>query len=325
MEKFLKPTFQKIIKVEEERTSNVAKFVVKKLERGFGNTIGVALRRTILSSIPGVAPFAISIEGVNHEFQAFDDTKEDIVEIVLNLKNLIIEVDENLINVDEIYKFTINQRGEIVTAGDIEAPIGFKIINSDLIIANMVGKAKMNMTIYVAYSKGFKTFEENRIFVKEALGGLSNIIAIDSNYSPIERVNIRISDVNPGESRVFEELTLEVETKGNILPEKVVAFAGSILKNYFKAFDNLEEVDLTKQFVEEIEEEEIDSHLQMSIENLNLSVRSENALKAAGISTVEELIDRPVSSLQAIKNLGDKSKNEIIQSIQDLGLSFKSE
>lgn len=326
MEKFLKPTFKKIIKSEEQKNnSNIAIFTVEKLEPGFGNTIGVALRRTILSSIPGAAPFAINLEGVNHEFQAFSDTYEDVVEIVLNLKNLIIEVDENLIDADEVYKFNINQREKIITAADIEVPNGFKIINKNLIIANMVEKAKMNMIIYVIYSKGFKTFEENRLFIKEKLGGLSNIIAIDSNFSPIERVNIRVDDVNPGESKVFERLTLEVETKGNILPEKVVAAAGSILKNYFKSFDELHEVDLTKNFVEEIEEEEIDSQLQASIETLNLSVRSENALKATGILTIEELIDRPVSALQTIKNLGDKSKNEIIQSVQDLGLSFKSE
>ncbi|BDV03569.1 MAG: DNA-directed RNA polymerase subunit alpha [Candidatus Hepatoplasma scabrum] len=326
MEKFLKPIFKKIIKNEEQKNNpNIAVFTLEKLERGFGNTIGVALRRTILSSIPGAAPFAINLEGVNHEFQAFSDTYEDVVEIVLNLKNLIIEVDQDLIDIDEIYKFNINQREKIITAADIEVPAGFKITNKDLVIANMIPKAKMSMTIYVAYSKGFKTFEENRLFIKEKLGGISNIIAIDSNFSPIERVNIRISDVNPGESRVFERLTLEVETKGNILPEKVVAAAGSILENYFKSFAELHEIDLTKSFIEEVEEEETDSQLQASIETLNLSVRSENALKAADISTIEELIDRPVSALQTIKNLGDKSKNEIIQSVQDLGLSFKSE
>lgn len=326
MEKFLKPKFSKIIKTESEENPNLAKFTFDKLSKGFGQTIGTSLRRTILSTMPGAAPFAIEAKGVSHEFQAIDNLKEDAVELILNIKELIIEVNEELIDLDEIYEFKLISSGEgAVLAGDIKIPEGFKIINTDLVIANALKNKALELIIHVTYSRGYKTFEENKVFVKNNLDSKIGIIAMDSLYSNVKSVNFKIEEVNPGETNVFERLILEVETKGTSFPEKIVAQAASVLENYFKAFSELFEINLDEQFIEEVEEIEEDTHLLMTVESLNLSVRSENALKAAGIKTVEELVDRPVSALQEIKNLGEKSKIEIIQVVQDIGLSFKSE
>ncbi len=325
MEKFLKPEFKKIIK-NDTKNPNLGIFILEKLSRGFAQTIGTSLRRTILSSIPGASIFAIEISGVQHEFQPITNVKEDAVELVLNLKELIIEVDEEKIDLDEVYEFKFKSKKEgEVSAGEIEVPEGFEIINKDLIIANLFKSNALEFVLYVQYSRGYRTFEENKEFVKEKLGSKIGLIAIDSLYSNVKNVNYRIEKVNPGEAKVFERLILEIETKGNFLPEKIISQAASILSNYYKSFNDLYEVNLDEQFVKEVEEVEDDSNLLMPIDSLNLSARSENALKLAGIKTVEELIDRPVSALQDIKNLGEKSKIEIIQTIQELGFSFKSE
>lgn len=325
MENFLKPKFIKFVDSKTDENKNISYFTIEKLERGFGHTLGTSLRRTILSSIPGLSPFAIEIKGVQHEFQAIPNLREDAVELILNIKKLVLEVDENIIDPDEIYKLELVSNVGEVRANDIKAPEGIKVINKDLVIANSLKKGALDMIIYVIYSKGYKTFEENRSIVKEKLGNKINVIAIDSNNSPIVKVNYSVEDVNPGEKKVYERLKFEIQTKGNILPEKVLTLAGSILVNYYNSLFNLEEINMDKHFEEEIEIEKEDTQLSMSIESLNLSVRSENALRAAKILTVEELINRPISELQNIKNLGEKSKTEIIQIIQDMGLSFKSE
>ncbi len=325
MEKFLKPEFKKIIK-NETKNPNLGIFILEKLSRGFAQTIGTSLRRTILSSIPGASIFAIEIVGVQHEFQPISNVKEDVVELILNLKELIIEAEEDKIDIDEIYEFKFKStKTNEALASEIKVPEGFKIVNGDLVIANLFKSNALEFTLHVQYSRGYRTFEENKEFVKEKLGSRIGLIAIDSIYSNVKNVNYKIEKVNPGEAKVFERLILEIETRGSVLPEKIISQAASILSNYYKSFNDLYEVNLDEQFIKEVEEEQDDSNLLMPIDSLNLSARSENALKLAGIKTVEELIDRPVSALQDIKNLGEKSKIEIIQIIQELGFSFKSE
>lgn len=325
MERFLETSVIKIVTNESEKNKNRADFYVEKLDRGFGNTLGVSLRRTLISSIPGAAPFAVEIKGVSHEFQAIENTREDMVEIILNLKELVISVDKNIIDFDEIYKLKLESKGGKVTAGDFIVPSGLSIVNTNLVIANTSKDKAIDMTLYVMYSKGYKTFHENRVVVKEKLGEKRSLISIDSNFSPIKKVNYKVEEVNPGESRVFERLVLDVETNGSITPERAVAFAGGILRNHYSPFEEIEEVNIDKHFEEEIIEEPVDSQLALPIDSLNLSVRSENALRVSGIETVEQLIDRSVSDLGDIKNLGEKSKTEIIQMVQNMGLSFKSE
>ncbi len=325
MERFLIPTFNKIITNESLETPNSQQFTLEKLERGFGNTIGIAIRRIALSSIPGASAFAVEVKGIQHEFQAIPNAREDMIEFVLNLKDLVIEVDENIIDVDEVHKFKLSSQNGVVKAKNIEVPAGFNIYNKNLVIANTSKDKAIEATIYVIYSKGYKTFEDTRFIVEDKIGDIQGIIPIDANFSPIVKFNFNVSEVNPGESRIFERLTMDVETNGAMSPEKAVAFTGAILKNYYAAFEELVELKSDDLFEEEEIEEDIDSQLSVPIESLNLSARSEKWLLASNIRYVQELINRPVSALKDINNLGEKSITEIIQVVQDMGLSFKSE
>ncbi len=326
MEKFLKPVSSEII--SEDLNKNQSKFTIEKLERGFGNTIGTAMRRTILSSIPSAAPFAIELKGASHEFQGVAGIAEDVAEIILNLKELVIKADTALIEPDEIYEGRLVSKQGVVTAGEFELPVGMEVINKNLVIANTTKDKALDLKIYIRYSKGFRTFEENRSIINEELGSNKQIIPMDSNFSPVVTVNFSIEEVNPGESYVYERLVLDVVTKGNVEAKKVVVMAGAILRNHYAAFEEVQTIDLTKideMFEEEQIVEEDDSQLSMTIEELNLTVRSQNGLEKADIKTVGELIDRPFSALKTIDNLGDKSVSEIVEVIQNLGLSFKSE
>ncbi len=327
MEKFLKPVSSEII--SDDLNTNESKFTVEKLERGFGNTIGTAMRRTILSSIPSSAPFAIELKGASHEFQGVAGIQEDVAEIILNLKELVIKTDTALIEEGEIYEGKLVSSTEgVVTAAEFELPVGMEVVNKDLVIANTTKAKALDLKIFIRYSKGFKTFEENRSIINDELGSNGQLIPMDSNFSPVVTVNFTIEEVNPGESYVYERLVLNVITKGNVEAKKVVAMAGAILRNHYAAFEEITKIDLTKvddMFeVEQIVEED-DSQLTMTIEELNLTVRSQNGLEKADIKTVGELIDRPFSALKTIDNLGDKSVSEIVEVIQNLGLSFKSE
>ncbi len=325
MEKFLKAKLNKITSKELNHDEFTKRFHFEKLEKGFGQTIGVSLRRTLLSSVPGASIFAVEIDGTMHEFSAIKDVKEDAVELILNIKGINLEINEEAIDEDDIFKLKLVSKSGVVHAKDIETPAEIKISNPNHVIAHTSKDKALEMTFYVAYSKGHKTFEENRLLVKEKLGEKRGIIAIDSNYSPVESVNYIVEEVNPGETRVFERLVLDVKTKGNMDPEKAVAYAGGILRSYYSTFENIVELDIDKKFQEEIEQVQYETQLQIPIESLNLSVRSERALKAEGIKTVEELIDRSVSSLKSIDNLGEKSITEIVEVIKEMGLSFKSE
>ena len=328
MERFLKPTFTQIINDENVNEKNSAKFTIDKLERGFGNTLGTAMRRTLLSSIPSAAPFAIELKGASHEFQAISNVQEDVAELILNLKELVFEADTNIIGFDEVVEIHLVSSEGVVKAKDFELPAGLEIVNKNLVLANTSKDRAIDLKLFIIYSKGFKTFEENRILVSKKLEGQKNIIPMDSNFSPISVVNFSIEEVNPGESYVYERLVLDVKTKGNMKPQDAVAMAGAILKNHYAAFEELSKKDVSKvedMFEEEQIIEEDDTKLSMTIEELNLSVRSANGLEKAEISTVGELINRSFSTLKQIENLGDKSVSEIVEAIQNLGLSFKTE
>ncbi|BDU67674.1 MAG: DNA-directed RNA polymerase subunit alpha [Candidatus Tyloplasma litorale] len=328
MDKFLKPTFTKKITEEIKQNPEHSQFIIEKLERGFGNTLGTAIRRTLLSSIPSAAPFAIKIKGAMHEFQGIDNVKEDVAEIILNLKELVLKTDVNILDIDETFEATVVSKEDQVLASDIEMPIGIEVVNKDLVIANTSKHGALNLKLFIRFSKGFRTFEENRILVAEELGENEMIIPMDSNFSPIKNVNFTVEEVNPGESYVYERLVLDVITKGNMKASEAVSMAGAILKKHYASFETLAVIDETKveeMFEEEQFEEKEDTQLTMPIEELNLSVRSQNGLEKAKIETVGELINRPFSALKRIDNLGDKSVSEIVEAIQNLGLSFKTE
>lgn len=328
MERFLKPIFTEIINDDNIDIDNKSKFTIEKLERGFGNTMGTAMRRTLLSSIPSAAAFAFTLKGVSHEFQPIANAREDVTELILNLKDLVFEANMNLIEPDEVIEVKLISKEGVVKAKDFELPVGLEIVNKNLVIANTSKDKALDLKLFVIFSKGFRTFIENRGLVIDKLDGLTNVIPIDSNFSPISNVNFSVEEVNPGESYVYERLVLEVETKGNMEPEVAVAMAGAILRNHYAAFEELSIMDMSKindMFEEEKIIEEDDTQLSMTIEELNLSVRSQNGLEKAEIVTVGELINRPFSALKQIENLGDKSVSEIVEAIQNLGLSFKTE
>jgi DNA-directed RNA polymerase subunit alpha len=323
MDRFLKPTFNKIVTKEVEE--NVTTFTLEKLQRGFGNTIGNALRRTIISSVPGLSMFAVEIKGVSHEYQAINACEQDAVELILNLKDLVLEVEDDNLDKDAVYELKLVSKKGTVKAGDIETPAGIKVVNKNLVLAETSKDKALDMTIFVTYSIGFKTFEETRPMVEELIGNKRGIIPTDANFSPIKRVNVTVEDVNPGEANVYERLVIEVETKGNIEAEKAVAYAASVLKNYYMTFEELNVINADEDFEEEVEEVVEDSTLSTRIDQLNLSTRSENALRGAKIETVEQLIELTISQLKEVENLGEKSILEIIDVVQELGLSFKTE
>lgn len=328
MERFLKPVFTEIITDENVSDSNKRTFTIQKLERGFGNTIGNAMRRTLLSSIPSAAPFALELEGATHEFQAINNAQEDVTELILNLKELVFQAELDLIGFDEVLEVKLVSKEGVVRAKDFVLPAGLDIINKNLVIANTSKDKAIDLKLFVMLSKGFKTFEENRGLISEKLNGSKTIIPMDSNFSPVSVVNFEVQEVNPGETYVYERLVLNVETKGNMTPANAVAMAGLILKNHYLAFEELSTMNLTKMhnlFEEEQVYEKDDTQLEMTIEELNLSVRSQNGLEKANIETVGDLINRPFSALKQIENLGDKSVSEIVEAIQNLGLSFKTE
>jgi len=328
MERFLEPVFTKKITNDNKDNKNKKTFTIEKLERGFGQTMGTSMRRTLLSSIPSVAPFAIELKGVSHQFQPIKDAQEDVVELINNLKSLVLKGDTTIVQPDEILELKLISNNGVVTAKDFETPAGVEVINKDLIIANTSKDKALNFKVYISFSKGYKTFEENRPFIENNIGTVKNIIPMDSNFSPIKLVNYSIEEVNPGESKVYERLILEVETKGNMEPEKAVAIAGAILKNHYLSFEDLSVLDETLSsdlFEEEKIIEEDNLKLSIIIEELNLSVRSQNGLEKANIKTIGELINRPFSDLKKIENLGDKSVSEIVEVIQNLGLAFKTE
>lgn len=277
MERFLKPTFTKV--VEKEQAENISTFTLSKLERGYGNTIGNAMRRAIISSVPGLSPFAVEIKGVSHEYQAIPGTSQDAVELVLNLKELVLVAEEAMLDTDEVYTLTLKSTKGEVKAGDIVTPAGIEVANKDLVLATTNKDKALDMKIYVAYSKGFKTFEETTAYADESIEGKRGVIFMDANFSPIKRVNVKVEEVNPGESVVFERLVLEVETKGAIAPEKAVAYAASVLTNYYAAFQEMNTFNADEDFEEEVIVE-VNEELSITIDSLNLSTRSENALLA---------------------------------------------
>ena len=323
MEKFLIPTFSKVKKSTPKDNSQV--FVIEKLEKGFGNTLGVSLRRTILSSVPGISPFALEIKNVTHEFQSINNVYQDVAEIILNLKDIVIKADTAIIGSDDVFELNIKECSGKILAESFEMPLGLEVVNKDLFIAETSKEKKISIKIYARYSRGFFTFDENRKIIEELLGTKTGLIPMDSNFSPIKKVHYKIEEVNPGESKVYERLKFVIETKGNIEAEDALSFAGSVLSNYFKVFENMNDNTYEDIFIEDLVEVEEDASLQLPIDALNLSVRSVNALTVAGINTMSDLINRPVSALQEIKNLGEKSKMEIIQTVQDMGISFKAE
>ncbi len=324
MKKFIKYNIS--FEAVEER-ENYSKFSIKPLEKGFGNTIGNSLRRVLLGNIFGTSLFAIKIPGITHEFQAIKGVKEDVTQIILNLKKLVIKYKGDILgNCLDGYKLEnwptlkINKIGGKITAADIVCPSEFEIINKDLYIATLDDKTKFEMELYAKNGKGFISFEENKELVN-ALG----IIAVDSYFSPIIKVGYSVDEIKTSKSDVSDALELEIATNGSISPTDAISMASKILINHYTPLAEINEVINNHEFIEEEKKQDDSTLLSIPIEELDLSVRSYNCLKRQGIETIHQIIDRNRADVEKIRNLGKKSFKEILQKIDERNLKFKDE
>ena len=315
MIKFEKPQY----KVTEYVESNsYGKFEIEPLERGFGTTIGNALRRVMLSSLPGSAITSVKIEGVMHEFQTIDGIMEDVTSIVLNLKNVVVK---NHTEEDSVIRLITDKEG-VVTAGDIECPSDVEIINKDQEIATIVKGGSLNMEMTVSNGRGFVRAEANKKLMGDTKVG---VIAIDSNYSPIERVNIAVEDARVGQATNYDKLILEVWTNGAMKPEEAIALASRIIIEHFEILTELNSIADIKGLMTEQDEDPKVKALETSIDDMEFSVRAYNCLKRSGINTMQDLVNRKESDMMKIRNLGKKSLKEVLDKVKEMGLSFRDD
>ena len=316
MLKFEKPDY----KVKEYIKDNFyGKFEIGPLEKGFGTTLGNALRRVMLSSLPGDAITSVKIDGVAHEFQKMDGVIEDVTAIVLNLKSIVIK------NHSDDYSKILRLSAvgpKVVTAGDIEADADIEILNPDQVIANIAEGGSLNMEMTIGTGRGYKRAEENKkLFEKNML----NVIAIDSLYAPIERINYEVEPARVGQNDHYDKLVLEVWTNGSITPEESIALASRILIEHFNILTDLNEIADETGLMTCKTDDPTQKMLDVSIDDLDFSVRAYNCLKRAGILTLRDLVDKTENDMMKIRNLGKKSLKEVIDKVKDMGLSFKSE
>ena len=305
------------ILVEKSDDGRYGKFVVEPLERGYGTTLGNALRRIMLSSLPGSAVSQIKIDGVLHEFSSVPGVKEDVTEIVLNIKQLEIK---NNSTTDEPKVAHIDVTGDcVVTAADIQVDSDIEILNPDLVIATLNGGAdsKLSMELIITKGRGYVSSEKNK---NDSLP--IGVIAVDSIYTPVERVNMSVQNTRVGQVTDYDKLTLDVFTDGTIEPSDAVSLAAKVLSDHLRSFIDLSDKSSRIQVIAAEEENSKDKVLEMNIDELELSVRSYNCLKRAGINTVEELCNRTSEDMMKVRNLGRKSLEEVLSKLKELGLSL---
>ncbi|MBQ3486675.1 MAG: DNA-directed RNA polymerase subunit alpha [Clostridia bacterium] len=298
-----------------EMSENYGKFVVEPLERGFGMTLGNSMRRVLLSSLPGVAATSIRIDVVLHEFSTIEGVKEDVTEIILNLKGLICKLHSQ-----GPKKVIIDAAGECeVTAGDILPDADVEIINPELHLATLDENGKLHMEIMLDHGRGYVVADRNKR-PDMPIGE----IAVDSIYTPITKVNFTVDDTRVGQITDYDKLTLEIWTNGSIKPDEAASYAAKILTEHLMLFINLTDRIQGVEIMVEKEESKKEKILEMNIEDLDLSVRSYNCLKRAGINTVEELVQRDEDEMMKVRNLGRKSLEEVQQKLAQLGLTLRS-
>ena len=295
------------------------RFVVEPLERGYGITLGNSLRRIMLSSLPGAAVSRVKIEGVLHEFSSIPGVKEDVTEIIMNLKSLAIK---NMSSTNEPKTAYIEFEGEgVVRASDIQCDQDIVIVNSDQVIATLSGgkESKLYMELTVTKGRGYVSAEKNK---SEDLP--IGVIAVDSIYTPVERVNMTVENTRVGQVTDYDKLTLDVYTNGTLAPDEAVSLAAKVLSEHLGLFIDLSENAKTAEVMVEKEDDEKEKVLEMSIDELELSVRSYNCLKRAGINTVEELTNKTSDDMMKVRNLGRKSLEEVLAKLKELGLELNN-
>ncbi len=313
MIKFEKPDY----KITEYQESNhYGKFELEPLERGFGTTIGTALRRVMLSSMPGCAITTVKIDGVLHEFQKIDGVYEDVTAIVLNLKGVVLK---NHTEEAKTMHLVANTPGP-VTAGMIEHDADIEVVNPDFVICNLVEGGKIDMTLTCNNGKGYVDSKENqKLFAEDKPG----VIAIDSLYSPVERVAVDVESARVGHNENFDKLIMEVQTNGSITPEECMALAAKILIEHFSIVADLNSISDVAGLMSEKKVDTITKTLETPIEEIEFSVRAYNCLKRAGIHTVQDLINKKEVEVTKIRNLGKKSLKEVLDKVEEMGLKFR--
>ena len=307
-----KPTIECIFSDED---ANYGKFVVEPLERGYGTTLGNSLRRILLSSLPGVAVTSVKIDGILHEFSTIPGVKEDVTEIILNLKKLAIKL-----NGENTKRVLINSIGpKEVTAADILGDSDVEIFNPDLHIATLEENATLIMEINLARGRGYVPADMN----KDENTPIS-VIPTDSIYTPVRKVNFTVQNTRVGQVTDYDKLTLEIYTNGTLDPDEAVSLAAKVLSEHLNLFIDLSENAKTAEVMVEKENNEKEKVLEMNIDELELSVRSYNCLKRAGINTVEELCSRTSEDMMKVRNLGRKSLEEVLAKLKELGLQLNS-
>ena len=315
MIQFEKPNY-KI--TEYSKKDNYGKFELEPLERGFGYTIGNALRRVMLSSLPGSAITSVKIDGVLHEFQTIEGVIEDVTSIILNLKNVVIikHCEE-----ERIIRLNADKEG-VVTAGDIDCDADVEIVNKDQVIATLAKGGKLTMEMTVGSGRGYVRAEENKKLLGDKKVG---VIAIDSLYSPIERVAYEVLDARVGQNENYDKLVVEVWTNSSIKPEEAIALASRILIEHLEIVANLNSIaDVTGMMIEKKEDPK-QKALETAIEDLDFSVRAYNCLKRAGIHTLQDLVNKTDQEVMKIRNLGKKSLKEVLDKVKELDLTLKDE
>lgn len=313
MIEFEKPNI-KCLEMDNEK--NYAKFVCEPLERGYGVTIGNSLRRILLSSLPGSAITSVKIEGIVHEFSSIPNIVEDVPEIILNLKNVRLKLNENE---EKIIRIDFKGEGN-VTAGDIITDSSVEILNPDLHIATVAEGGSLQMEMTVDMGRGYNTAEKNKK-PDQAI----NVLPIDSIYTPVKKVNYTVENTRVGQMVDYDKLTIEVWTDGSLKPYEALSLAAKVMTGHLELFIDLSETTKHTQVMIEKEESKKEKVLEMSIEDLELSVRSFNCLKRAGISTVEDLTNKTESEMMKVRNLGKKSLDEVTNKLHSLDLDFAKE
>lgn len=317
MQKFERADFEVKEYVESE---NYGKFVLSPLERGFGTTIGNALRRVLLSSLPGAAVFSIKVDGVYHEFTTIPGIREDVSMIILQLKQLVMTIED-----DDVYDLQISAKGPCtVTAGDIICPAQVEILNKDLEIAHLEKDVTLEMELKAKNGRGYVSADINKQLNQGASQGIGTVYT-DSIYTPIEKVSYNVEPTRVGEDVKYDSLTMEIWTDGSINPQKALSLAAKILIDHLDIVASINEDILNMDnVIMEGTTEQPNKGQQMMIEDLDLSVRSYNCLKRAGIQTVDELTQKTEDEMMRVRNLGKKSLKEVKDKLIELGMGFKS-
>ena len=313
MIQFEKPNYKITDYVEK---NNYGRFELEPLEKGFGTTIGNALRRVMLSSLPGSAITSVKIDGILHEFQTIEGIVEDVTTIVLNLKGVVIK---KYCPEEKTIRISADKEG-VITAGDIECDADVEIINKDHVIATLAKGGKLNMEMTVGTGRGYTRAEENKKLLTDKKVG---VIAIDSLYSPIERVSYEVEDARVGQSENYDKLIIEVWTNSSIKPEEAISLASRILIEHLEVVASLDNIaNVSGMMIEKVEDPKLKA-LETAIEDLDFSVRAYNCLKRAGIHTLQDLVNKSDADVMKIRNLGKKSLKEVLDKVKELDLTLR--